>query len=859
MLSKLKETYENLDRKYNLSRYVPVILYLFFGVVTTIINIVSYALLARVLKIDYVISNIVAWLLAVIVAFITNKLYVFKDGADTKKGKFIEICKFFLLRVVTLLIDMLIMYVGISALHLDDILMKCIANVVVIITNYLFSKYLIFVKNKNGEIDDKIKSISLSFLILLGIAITTIFADLFIYLFKTSYLFTIIVSGILALTVIIILIKLKKIRIDINFHFIDIVFICFTSVLCILSIVYPDSFWDTRSYHIYISENPFADKINFDFFPGRTLNSFLFPLADRMNYIFRYFLGYRMGTILGYYLLIVMYYQLKKIIKGFVKDKVSSSAIGILAILPIISYSVLEQTGTYYIDNFSLVFLIEIIYTIFFEKDILKNRFKVYYISLIIGIIVGVKVSNAALLIPMFVYFMIKNIRDFKYLKFYDYIIAIILVILPFGVYAVDNYIQTGNIVYPYYNNIFKSEYFMESSWHDTKFGGNSLKEKILWPFYALVSPNRLYDYGKVDPIWYIGYFTILVLVLGYIVRGLVKLCTEAKKTHIFSIKENKLFTFSLVTLFMYVIWSFLLGGYVRYATIIPVCAYIVLITLFVILLEKRVVLGVILTSCVFGMSVCFSYKSYSVNKKSFIIYNIGNGFENACNIYKENFKMLLKDKSKTKIDLGENACFATLSDESASATLLRTKNTPIINISETFAKDERYGGNDKLSMLYDEKVQHDNMYIALNYTSIASKIADLNKFGFRIISTETLGTSDNLDIGEMMYIAKIKHVDGKDVNNSYMLIDKGNEFKVEFSDRESLNIAVAVFPKYLGEAIDMGNVEVYYINEEGKEVTLNNVILDGTQMVNLSIENTGLVDIYIRAKDDYRYIVFAS
>lgn len=125
-------------------------LYLFFGALTTLVNIVSYKLITLV-GIDYMISNIIAWILAVIFAYITNKLFVFASVTDTKSALLKEIGSFFLARVLSLGIDMVIMYLGVSVLKLDDMLVKVLDNVIVIIANYLMSKLFIFKKNVRGE------------------------------------------------------------------------------------------------------------------------------------------------------------------------------------------------------------------------------------------------------------------------------------------------------------------------------------------------------------------------------------------------------------------------------------------------------------------------------------------------------------------------------------------------------------------------------------------------------------------------------------------------------------------------------------------------------------------------------------
>lgn len=120
------------------------ILYLFFGGVTTLVNILTYALFAKVLSTDYMVSNIIAWITGVSVAYFTNKIYVFESKSVRKSALLRELTTFFIARLLTLLIDMFVMYIGISIFKFNDIIIKIIANIIVIFSNYFLSKYIIF-------------------------------------------------------------------------------------------------------------------------------------------------------------------------------------------------------------------------------------------------------------------------------------------------------------------------------------------------------------------------------------------------------------------------------------------------------------------------------------------------------------------------------------------------------------------------------------------------------------------------------------------------------------------------------------------------------------------------------------------
>ena len=128
-------------------KYKEVILYLFFGGCSTLVNIVTYGIGTRVLEWDVVSANILAWLCSVIFAYLTNKFFVFESKTNDLNTLFKEILSFFSARIVTLLLDVAIMKFGIY-FGINDLIMKVIANIFVIIANYIFSKLFIFKKEK---------------------------------------------------------------------------------------------------------------------------------------------------------------------------------------------------------------------------------------------------------------------------------------------------------------------------------------------------------------------------------------------------------------------------------------------------------------------------------------------------------------------------------------------------------------------------------------------------------------------------------------------------------------------------------------------------------------------------------------
>lgn len=124
-----------------------IISYIFFGGLTVFINIVAYWIFYNYLNLSLVLSNTLAWIVAVIFAFITNKLFVFNSKTATKAQFFKEISSFFMFRLLSYLIDMSMMFFMVTSLSINDMISKIIVNIVVIIFNYIASKLFIFKTN----------------------------------------------------------------------------------------------------------------------------------------------------------------------------------------------------------------------------------------------------------------------------------------------------------------------------------------------------------------------------------------------------------------------------------------------------------------------------------------------------------------------------------------------------------------------------------------------------------------------------------------------------------------------------------------------------------------------------------------
>lgn len=139
MITKIKKLYK---------KYEEIVNYLIVGVLTTVVSLALYYLLVFTIlnpdnAIELQIANVLSWCGAVAFAFVTNRKYVFKSQNKNIKK---EAVSFVSSRVLTLLMDMGIMFLSVTILKMNDKIAKLISQVVITIANYVFSKLFVFKK-----------------------------------------------------------------------------------------------------------------------------------------------------------------------------------------------------------------------------------------------------------------------------------------------------------------------------------------------------------------------------------------------------------------------------------------------------------------------------------------------------------------------------------------------------------------------------------------------------------------------------------------------------------------------------------------------------------------------------------------
>lgn len=120
--------------------------YIFFGVLTTVVDYLVYLPCYNLLGLSATVSNVLAWMASVTFAFLTNKPFVFKSHDWSAKTVWPELVKFLGTRLSTGALETIMLMVTADILHWNGNIMKLVVSVLVVAFNYVGSKLLVFRK-----------------------------------------------------------------------------------------------------------------------------------------------------------------------------------------------------------------------------------------------------------------------------------------------------------------------------------------------------------------------------------------------------------------------------------------------------------------------------------------------------------------------------------------------------------------------------------------------------------------------------------------------------------------------------------------------------------------------------------------
>lgn len=318
---------------------------------------------------------------------------------------------------------------------------------------------------------------------------------------------------------------------------------------------YPDHTFDTGNYHI-IAQNPQFENYFVEDYGYGNFQVWGFRLADRLFYYFRILLGYRFGTLLNPVVLAIGYFQVFDILKTLSnkiapakKKAVNNLYLSAWAMVILLPMDAILMIGIYYVDVVSIPVMLEILRLLLkHKKGDPVSTTGIAYFALLNGTCLALKLTNVVYVVPIICVYLFNNVHG---MKPRHWIAAICCGACPFALYLYYNYICTGNPVFPYYNNVFHSPFFDANNFRDERWGGSTVKEKLLWIIYAVINPaNKQCELPDLFP----G-----ALALGLV--GLLGTLVTTRRGDRWARGRN---TIVILTITSTLLWSFT-TGYSRY------------------------------------------------------------------------------------------------------------------------------------------------------------------------------------------------------------------------------------------------------------------------------------------------------
>lgn len=525
------------------------------------------------------------------------------------------------------------------------------------------------------------------------------------------------------------------------------VFILFL-IIGIIKGISPDISLDVSNYHLLAQTPGFMDAFGYHVAPG-DFQFFGFRLPDRMFYLFRMILGFRMGTLLNSLVVFLIYLQVRDILTITLDDKLSvlrnrsAGRMGnvlnrivfnedVIALAIVLTHDSCMQFASYMVDMFAIPIALEMI-RILLKKETADKAECTYY-AFLAGLMFCMKMTNIVYMLPLLLYFLIKNRKSLTIPLFTG---CFVLALIPVSIYLCYNFLETGNPVFPYYNKIFQSKYFPVINFKDTRWGFSNLQEYLLWPFYMVFKPE--YRQSEIANSWAIGSMGMFVAAIWFVAE----------------IIRNKRTTSScapvhVVFIVSYFLWAYT-TGHIRYFLLGYLLGGIILIELLVTALHSWKkwywkVIPVILT-LLFAvgpykyLSEVFSGHEWSWRAVS--TYEIEKNREYVFNDY-----ALATTVQRDKVDV-----FLMNDSKSTGSIASQINNTvPIIFNSYAYNRLDQQmleQTQDRINQYFSQGLGVYDVYYAGGMT-LDNQIANMNAFGVKLISCEWL---NNIYPGKESYI----------------------------------------------------------------------------------------------------------
>ncbi len=331
----------------------------------------------------------------------------------------------------------------------------------------------------------------------------------------------------------------------------------------VIRLPFPDISFDVLNYHIFHGERALRGPLlqTGDFFPTAAPFN---PTPDILTGLYRYVLGYRLGTVANLLALIWTGAIVERILQAWIKRDWLRSA-STLAVLA--TEQLFFQINNYMVDLLALPLLLE--GTRIALKANRSNRCgkQIILLSMLLGTAAAFKLTNLIYAAPIVLIFLVnvlaadrspEKVSLWRLARIVP--AAAVIFLLPLLPFTILIYRLTGNPVFPLYNGIFKSPYWRQGAMFDPRWGPYGIAETIGWPVFMFFRAARLSEYPFYSGRLSIGFVVALLLI--FLAR-----------------RERAAWQMAFITLFSAVAWS-ASSGYIRYALYLELTSGILMIWL---------------------------------------------------------------------------------------------------------------------------------------------------------------------------------------------------------------------------------------------------------------------------------------
>jgi hypothetical protein len=306
-------------------------------------------------------------------------------------------------------------------------------------------------------------------------------------------------------------------------------------VIYVSRFVFPDVIYDVLTYHISAADRTLRG------YPS-LIDPPLNPIPDMVTGIYRYILGYRVGTIVNYLALIWVATLLVKFLRTFLKRR---WLIYLAVLLIVLTESLLFEINSYLVDLLALPLLLQATYSILYVKGPKTIGYSQFYIAFLLGLSVAFKLTNIVFVIPVVLVWAVRVLTGKFRLAPVPLLFLLLVFIAPVVPHAAYLYRETGSPLFPFYSKLLETPAaFAELK--DRRNGPIGLEQTLLWPVLLYAKPQRLSEmrvYAGKIPLGFVLAFFFLP----------------------FKRVDNRIRALSFVMILSALLWS-LTTGYSRYA-----------------------------------------------------------------------------------------------------------------------------------------------------------------------------------------------------------------------------------------------------------------------------------------------------